>query len=57
MDATTVLNSIKSLNFPKDEYVVGSGAAMAVRGLRETRDIDMVVSPILFETCKKMAGK
>jgi len=52
MNATVVLNHIKSLKFPKNEYIVGSGAAMAVRGIRKTRDIDMVVSPILFETCK-----
>jgi len=57
MNKTTVLNHIKSLNFPKNEYVVGSGAAMAVRGIRETRDIDMVVLPILFETCKHNGWK
>ena len=41
MNATVVLNHIKSLKFPKNEYIVGSGAAMAVRGIRKTRDIDM----------------
>lgn len=53
MNKLSVLAHIKLLKFPKNEYVVGSGAVMAVHNIRETYDIDMMVSPTLFEECKK----
>lgn len=44
---------IKKLNFPTDKYILVSGGALGIRGIRETGDIDLVVSPDLFEQCKE----
>lgn len=48
-----IFNQIKKLNFPLGKYVVVGGAAMAARGIKNTRDIDIVVTPDLFEKCKR----
>jgi len=48
-----VVSEIKKLDFPASEYVVIGGAAMALRGIRETDDLDIAVSPELFEKCKQ----
>ena len=48
MDRREVLRQMRRLKLPADAYVVVGGAAMAVRGIRETEDIDLVVTPSLF---------
>lgn len=48
MDGQEVLATIADLQLPEGKYVVVGGAAMAVRGLRDTNDIDLVVTPELF---------
>jgi len=40
---------IKSLNFPLGKYIVLGGASLAVRGIRETRDLDILITTELFE--------
>jgi len=47
-----VIPEIQKLGFDPLEYVVIGGAAMAARGLKETSDIDVLVSAELFEACK-----
>ncbi|MDP1624872.1 MAG: hypothetical protein Q8L64_03800 [bacterium] len=47
-----VIESVKKLNFPSDEYIVVGTGIMAVLGLKESHDIDIVVSPRLFELSK-----
>ena len=44
-----ILSTIKKLNFPKDKYLVIGGASMAVRGLKETKDIDLFLSKDFIE--------
>lgn len=39
-----LFTEIRKLNFPPEDYVVIGGAALAGRGLKETRDIDLLVS-------------
>lgn len=51
-----VLERVKELDFPKDAYLVFSGAVMAVHGIRETEDVDIVVSGAFFESLKQMDG-
>ena len=49
MDGQQVIAAIRSLRLSATEYVVVGGAAMSARGIRDTNDIDLVVSPELFE--------
>lgn len=43
------LTLIQSLQLPERQYVVVGGAALSIRGVRDTDDIDLVVTPELFE--------
>ena len=47
-----IIEGIKKFNFPPGEYVVVGSGPMAVHGLKEARDIDIVVMPELFEKCR-----
>ncbi len=51
-----IFAEIKKYNFPTEEYVVIGGAAMAARGLKETNDIDIVVSQKLLEEYRTKEG-
>lgn len=45
-----VIRIVNELNLPKDKYVVTSGSAMVLHGLREkTNDVDITVNKELFE--------
>ncbi|TAH34836.1 hypothetical protein EYC59_02875 [Candidatus Saccharibacteria bacterium] len=48
MTRQEVITKVKSLGLPAGEYVVFGAAPMAVAGLREAGDIDMLVSPKLW---------
>ena len=43
------LKELKNLNFPLGEYVIVSSGSMAIRGIRECSDLDLLVSDSLFE--------
>lgn len=43
-----VLHTVKALNLPLGEYLVIGSGAMAVRGIREAKDIDLLVSHNLY---------
>ncbi|HCC06123.1 TPA: zinc ABC transporter substrate-binding protein [Candidatus Nomurabacteria bacterium] len=47
-----IFEEIKKLNFPKGEYIVVGSGIMKVKGIRDTNDLDIVVTPELFEKCK-----
>ena len=48
-----IFEEVRKLNFPPRQYVVVGSGPMAARGIREIRDIDIVVSPEFFEKCKQ----
>lgn len=48
-----IIEKIRKLNFPSSQYVVVGGAVLAAHGIRETEDLDVLVSPELFERCKQ----
>lgn len=48
-----VIEKVKSLNFPKDSYIVFGSSPFAVLGIREVNDIDLYVSGELYEELKK----
>ncbi len=49
MTSDDVITELSRLGLPPGQYVVVGGAALAVRGIRETADIDLVVTTELFE--------
>jgi hypothetical protein len=49
MDRLEVLHAIGALGLHCADYVVVGGAAMTIRGIRDTGDIDLVVTPELFD--------
>lgn len=53
MKKIELLNLLKELNFPKDEYYVLSGASLVLRGIRkEANDLDLCISKELFNQIK-----
>src|SRR5688572_20864099 len=52
-----IFAELQKLNFSPESYVVVGGAAMAARDIKETSDIDIVVTPDLFELCKQSGWK
>jgi hypothetical protein len=52
MTGQQIIEKVKALGLPEDEYVVFGSCPMALAGIREAQDIDMLVSPALF---KKLA--
>jgi hypothetical protein len=47
---TDIINKVKSLNLPVGQYMLIGGSNLAVRGFRDTRDLDILVTPDLFNT-------
>src|SRR3989344_8264129 len=43
-----IFKKLKELNFPSGEYVV-VGGAMAAHGIREAHDLDILVTPSLYQ--------
>lgn len=50
-----MLEKVKKLNLPSGQYALFGSSPMAVRGLRESWDIDIIVTPEVFESCRKEA--
>ena len=48
MNRHDVTQELRALSLPADEYVVVGGGVLAIHGIRETEDIDLVVSERLF---------
>jgi hypothetical protein len=46
-----IIQEVRKLDFPVGKYVVVGSGPLAVRGLKEARDIDIVVTEDLFERC------
>jgi len=41
----TLLTQLDQINLDKDRYAITSSGSMAIRGIREARDIDVIVTP------------
>ncbi|MEK7642740.1 MAG: YdcF family protein [Patescibacteria group bacterium] len=57
MTKQEIISKVKELNLPKGEYVVFGSAPMAMAGIREAGDIDLLVSPEVFESLRKAEWK
>lgn len=54
MTSLEIIEKVKALELPKKEYVILGGGALAVRGIRDTKDIDILVTSRLFEALSKI---
>ena len=48
-----LLEKVKELNIPKGEYAVLGSGPIAVRGLRDSKDIDLIVTEKIFDQYKE----
>lgn len=55
-NSENIIEVIANLNFPAGKYIVCGGSALAARGIRETKDIDIIVLPEFFEKLSKQEG-
>ncbi|HEY4516696.1 MAG TPA: hypothetical protein VJG64_02015 [Candidatus Paceibacterota bacterium] len=53
MTGKEIIEKVKALNLPSDSYVVDGSCPMAIAGLRESNDIDLLVSKELFEQLRE----
>lgn len=47
-----IFEEVKKLNFPANHFMVVGSGIMAVKGIRDAYDLDIVVSQELFDKCK-----
>ncbi len=47
-----IFEEVRKQNFPSGHYIVVGSGIMVVKGIRDTQDLDIVVSEALFEQCK-----
>lgn len=52
-----IITKVKSLNLPEGEYIVFGSCPMAAAGIRESNDIDFLVSPKLKEHFAQIGWK
>ena len=43
------MKEVDNLGWPKDQYAITSSGALAIRGIREAHDLDIIVLPALWE--------
>ncbi len=48
-----IIEKAKSLNLPLGEYIIVGAGVLQALGIRDTKDIDIVVTPSLFEALKR----
>ncbi len=53
MQKEEIMEKVKALNLPKGSYVVFGSCPLAIAGLREANDIDLVVSKEVFERLRE----
>lgn len=53
MKFTILLEELDKLDLPKDKYAITSSGPLAVRGIREAKDIDLVVTEDLWQELGK----
>lgn len=48
-----IFEELKKLEIPKEDFVVLGSGILSALGIREAKDIDLLVKPELFEKLKK----
>lgn len=57
MTGQEITTAVQTLNFPAGSYIVFGSCPMALAGIRESSDIDMLVTPELFADLEKQGWK
>ncbi|MBI4084908.1 MAG: hypothetical protein HY432_00090 [Candidatus Liptonbacteria bacterium] len=57
MQKEEIIKKVKTLNLPKDSYVVFGSCPLAIAGIREAQDIDLLVSKETFLRLRKLGWK
>ena len=57
MTKDEIVAKMKKLNLPRDSYVVFGSGPLAAAGIRETNDIDLLVSPTVLNKLREMGWK
>lgn len=52
MNKKDIIAKVKALNLPRGSYVVFGACPLAIFGIRETNDIDLLVSPKVYKKLK-----
>jgi hypothetical protein len=52
-----LVNEFKKLNLPEGEYAIYGSGPLAIRGLRDANDLDVIVSDSLYQKLKKQYSK
>ena len=47
-----LIDEVKKLNLPIGQYIVFGSGPLQIHGIRETRDIDLLVLPVLYDQLK-----
>lgn len=50
--AINIFEEVKKLDFPSNQFMVVGSGIMAIKGIRDAYDLDIVVSQELFDRCK-----
>ena len=53
MNIKSQIKNLKKLNLPTDQYVIVGSGALAIRGLREAKDLDVIVTQSLWDKMRK----
>ena len=53
MKGPEIISQVKKLDLPADQYTVVGSGSLAVRGIREAADIDLVITPDLYGSLKE----
>ncbi len=53
MNFSDLLGQLDELNLPTDQYAIFGSGPLAIRGIRKTDDIDILVTPSIFEKLEK----
>ncbi len=51
MNFQKYVEEVKTLNFPQGQYAIIGGGPLAIREIRDAHDIDLIVTPELYEVC------
>lgn len=52
-----IISKVKALNLPENSYIVFGSGSLAILGIREVNDIDLLISKELYKELKKKGWK
>lgn len=52
-----LLQELKKLDLPDNKYAIYGSGPLAIRGIRETKDIDVIVKDELYEELREQFGE